>query len=192
MAEATAAPRADGADERRSLTSAILLGVVGPEVFIVQPGFVQGMVQYLGFDDRAAGLRGLRRDVRHRSDDGRDDLRRAPLQLAQGRAVVARDHGGRERRLHAGARRHGVRGAAFCGGRRRGRTDLAVVRRDRAHSQTRPQFRLPDHVGADLRRLRPARDADGLSARGTHGRAVVLCAVPAGHAAVAQVLPGVR
>jgi MFS family permease len=35
--------------------SAILLGVVGPEVFIVQPGFVQGMVQYLGFDDRAAG-----------------------------------------------------------------------------------------------------------------------------------------
>jgi MFS family permease len=55
MAEATAAPRSDGADERRSLISAILLGVVGPEVFIVQPGFVQGMVQYLGFDDRAAG-----------------------------------------------------------------------------------------------------------------------------------------
>ena len=55
MAEATAAPRADGADERRALVSAILLGVVGPEVFIVQPGFVQGMVQYLGFDDRAAG-----------------------------------------------------------------------------------------------------------------------------------------
>jgi MFS family permease len=56
MAEATAPPRFDGADERRSLISAILLGVVGPEVFIVQPGFVQGMVQYLGFDDRAAGL----------------------------------------------------------------------------------------------------------------------------------------
>ena len=55
MAEAAAASRADGADERRSLVSAILLGVVGPEVFIVQPGFVQGMVQYLGFDDRAAG-----------------------------------------------------------------------------------------------------------------------------------------
>jgi len=55
MAEAGAASRAGGADERRSLLSAILLGVVGPEVFIVQPGFVQGMVQYLGFDDRAAG-----------------------------------------------------------------------------------------------------------------------------------------
>jgi len=39
----------------RSIVSAILLGVVGPEVFIVQPGFVQGMVQYLGFDDRSAG-----------------------------------------------------------------------------------------------------------------------------------------
>jgi MFS family permease len=55
MAEAALAPRADHADEKRSLVSAILLGVVGPEVFIVQPGFVQGMVQYLGFDDRAAG-----------------------------------------------------------------------------------------------------------------------------------------
>ena len=55
MAEAAAASRAEGVDERRSLLSAILLGVVGPEVFIVQPGFVQGMVQYLGFDDRAAG-----------------------------------------------------------------------------------------------------------------------------------------
>jgi predicted MFS family arabinose efflux permease len=42
-------------DASRSLVSAILLGVVGPEVFIVQPGFVQGMVQHMGFDDRAAG-----------------------------------------------------------------------------------------------------------------------------------------
>jgi predicted MFS family arabinose efflux permease len=44
-----------GTTESRLLVSAILLGVVGPEVFIVQPGFVQGMVQYLGFDDRTAG-----------------------------------------------------------------------------------------------------------------------------------------
>ncbi len=35
--------------------SAIILGVVGPEVFIVQPGFVQGLVQYLGFDEQQAG-----------------------------------------------------------------------------------------------------------------------------------------
>lgn len=42
-------------DSRRTLATSILLGVVGPEVFIVQPGFVQGMVQNLGFDDRAAG-----------------------------------------------------------------------------------------------------------------------------------------
>ena len=55
MAGTTGASRADDPGETRSLTSAILLGVVGPEVFIVQPGFVQGMVQYLGFDDRAAG-----------------------------------------------------------------------------------------------------------------------------------------
>jgi predicted MFS family arabinose efflux permease len=47
--------RAVDVNASRSIVSAILLGVVGPEVFIVQPGFVQGMVQYLGFDDRAAG-----------------------------------------------------------------------------------------------------------------------------------------
>jgi predicted MFS family arabinose efflux permease len=33
----------------------MLLGVAGPEVFIVQPGFVQGLVQYLRFSDQAAG-----------------------------------------------------------------------------------------------------------------------------------------
>lgn len=55
MAGAKGNQSASDANESRSLVSAILLGVVGPEVFIVQPGFVQGMVQYLGFDDRAAG-----------------------------------------------------------------------------------------------------------------------------------------
>ena len=53
--DATRTARTGDASESRSLVSAILLGVVGPEVFIVQPGFVQGMVQYLGFDDRVAG-----------------------------------------------------------------------------------------------------------------------------------------
>ncbi|MBT8446320.1 MAG: hypothetical protein KJO38_04170, partial [Gammaproteobacteria bacterium] len=37
------------------IASAMLIGVVGPEVFIVQPGFVQGLVEYLGFDDKSAG-----------------------------------------------------------------------------------------------------------------------------------------
>ncbi len=31
------------------------MAVIGPEVFIVQPGFVQGMVQYLGFSESTAG-----------------------------------------------------------------------------------------------------------------------------------------
>ncbi len=39
----------------RGLSSAILMGVVGPEVFIVQPGFVQGLVEYVGFDEQGAG-----------------------------------------------------------------------------------------------------------------------------------------
>ncbi len=39
----------------RVLATAILLGAIGPEVFIVQPGFVQGLVQHLGFDAQGAG-----------------------------------------------------------------------------------------------------------------------------------------
>lgn len=42
-------------DARLRLVAAILVGVIGPEVFIVQPGFVQGLVQNLGFDDQGAG-----------------------------------------------------------------------------------------------------------------------------------------
>ncbi|MEE2784577.1 MAG: MFS transporter [Pseudomonadota bacterium] len=42
-------------DARSTLWSVILIGVIGPEVFIVQPGFVQGLVEYLGFDDQGAG-----------------------------------------------------------------------------------------------------------------------------------------
>jgi MFS family permease len=41
--------------DRRRLVAAILVGVIGPEVFIVQPGFVQGLVESLGFDERSAG-----------------------------------------------------------------------------------------------------------------------------------------
>ncbi len=110
--EATAAPRPDDADERRSLhRSAILLGVVGPEVFIVQPGFVQGHGAVPGFRRPRRRARGLGRDVRHRRDDGRDDLRRAPLQLAQGRAVRrSSSWSSTNARVHAGHRRHGVRG----------------------------------------------------------------------------------
>lgn len=38
-----------------TLYSMFLIGVIAPEVFIVQPGFVQGLVEYLGFDDQGAG-----------------------------------------------------------------------------------------------------------------------------------------
>lgn len=43
-------------DSRPALSAAILMGVIGPEVFIVQPGFVQGLVAYLGFTDQQAGF----------------------------------------------------------------------------------------------------------------------------------------
>ena len=54
-AEAQPAVSAAGASARLRLTAAILVGVIGPEVFIVQPGFVQGLVEKLGFDERGAG-----------------------------------------------------------------------------------------------------------------------------------------
>src|SRR6516225_9362130 len=54
-AEAPPAMSAAGGSARLPLTAAILVGVVGAEVFIVQPGFVQGLVEKLGFDERGAG-----------------------------------------------------------------------------------------------------------------------------------------
>ncbi|MEM8498502.1 MAG: MFS transporter [Pseudomonadota bacterium] len=39
----------------RSLSAAIYLGVIGAAVFIVQPGFVQGLVGFYGFSEQQAG-----------------------------------------------------------------------------------------------------------------------------------------
>tara|TARA_R110001599_G_scaffold353462_1_gene592947 strand:+ start:46171 stop:47340 length:1170 start_codon:yes stop_codon:yes gene_type:complete len=39
----------------KSLFSAIYLGVVGASVFIIQPGFIQGLVQLFGFSEQQAG-----------------------------------------------------------------------------------------------------------------------------------------
>ena len=39
----------------RSLFAAIYLGVIGAAVFIVQPGFIQGLVQLYGFSEQQAG-----------------------------------------------------------------------------------------------------------------------------------------
>lgn len=37
-----------------TISSAIFMSVIGADVFIVQPGFVLGMVQYMGFDEKVA------------------------------------------------------------------------------------------------------------------------------------------
>jgi MFS family permease len=42
-------------NSRSALYTAFLIGIIAPEVFIVQPGFVQGMVVHLGFSDPEAG-----------------------------------------------------------------------------------------------------------------------------------------
>jgi len=42
-------------NSRSALFTAFLVGVIAPEVFIVQPGFVQGMVEHLGFGESEAG-----------------------------------------------------------------------------------------------------------------------------------------
>lgn len=55
LEQVAATARFSGVNSRRGLSAAILMGVIGPEVFIVQPGFVQGLVAYLGFSDQQAG-----------------------------------------------------------------------------------------------------------------------------------------
>jgi predicted MFS family arabinose efflux permease len=53
----TLIPGSDEAvDSNSSITisSAIFMSVIGADVFIVQPGFVLGMVQYMGFDEKVA------------------------------------------------------------------------------------------------------------------------------------------
>ncbi len=42
-------------NSRKTLWAVFLIGVIAPEVFIVQPGFVQGLVELVGFDDQGAG-----------------------------------------------------------------------------------------------------------------------------------------
>ena len=42
-------------NSRSTLWTVYLLGVIAPEVFIVQPGFVQGLVEVLGYDNETAG-----------------------------------------------------------------------------------------------------------------------------------------
>ncbi|MEM8661819.1 MAG: hypothetical protein AAGF35_13120 [Pseudomonadota bacterium] len=39
----------------RTIAATIYISVVGACVFIVQPGFIQGLVQLLGFNDQEAG-----------------------------------------------------------------------------------------------------------------------------------------
>jgi MFS family permease len=43
-------------NSRRSIIAIVYLAVVGPCVFILQPGFVQGLVVYMGFSEQQAGL----------------------------------------------------------------------------------------------------------------------------------------
>ncbi|MDG2089917.1 MAG: MFS transporter [Gammaproteobacteria bacterium] len=43
-------------NSRKSIIAIIYIGVIGPCVFILQPGFIQGLVAYLGFDEQQAGL----------------------------------------------------------------------------------------------------------------------------------------
>ena len=43
-------------NSRKLIIAMIYLGVIGVCVFILQPGFVQGLVAYVGFDEQQAGL----------------------------------------------------------------------------------------------------------------------------------------
>jgi predicted MFS family arabinose efflux permease len=43
-------------DSRKTIWSTIYLSVIGASVFIIQPGFIQGMVEYLGFSPQQSGF----------------------------------------------------------------------------------------------------------------------------------------
>jgi MFS family permease len=43
-------------DSRSSIWSIVFLSVLGPAMFILQPGYVQGLVEYAGFSEDEAGL----------------------------------------------------------------------------------------------------------------------------------------
>ncbi len=43
-------------DSRKTIWSTIYLATIGASVFIVQPGFIQGMVEHLGFSPQQAGF----------------------------------------------------------------------------------------------------------------------------------------
>lgn len=43
-------------DSRKTIWSTIYLSVIGASVFIIQPGFIQGMVEYLGYTPQQAGF----------------------------------------------------------------------------------------------------------------------------------------
>ena len=76
MAEATAAPRSDGADERRSLIAArSCWASSGPRSSSCSRASCRAWCSTWVSTTSAAGLHGLGRDVRHRGDHGRDDLR---------------------------------------------------------------------------------------------------------------------
>ena len=57
MLAAVVGDRNDALDvnSRQSIVAIMYLAVVGPCVFILQPGFVQGLVEYLGLTEQAAG-----------------------------------------------------------------------------------------------------------------------------------------
>lgn len=54
MESSTDSPKVD-VNSPQSLFAAIYLGVIGAAVFIVQPGFIQGLVQLYGFSEQQAG-----------------------------------------------------------------------------------------------------------------------------------------
>jgi len=55
LSSITGGPDSVDINSRNTIFAAFLVGVIAPEVFIVQPGFVQGMVELLSFTEQQAG-----------------------------------------------------------------------------------------------------------------------------------------
>ncbi len=158
--------------------------MIGPEVFIVQPGFVQGLVEHLGFDDQSAGYAAsievwgitattvLMTFFAHHFN-WRKVITISLILVALSNLACIGVHDKTLFVLCASLRGWAAGSLISLSFTTVGLTE-----------QPGPQLRLPHHVGAAVRSGRAVRDAGGLRRQRHDGPAVVLCRVSAGGAAV--------
>ena len=192
MVQSATAASASVPGSRLRLVAAILVGVIGPEVFIVQPGLRAGPGAESRFRRAQRRIRRVDRSVGDHAHHPVDDVLLAALQLAQRDLGLAAAGRSQQRLVHRRTRQTPIPAAAFPRWRRCGQPHLPQLHYSRAHRASGPQFRLPDHVGAAVRRGRVVSDAGRIRLQWNDRRARVFRRVPADGAAARAGVPAKR